>query len=123
MLFRSGAAAGVGSAIAMGNITGAIAGFTEGMRQIGDSMVPKMRLVGSNGGASASLGLAWSYGIFQGVVAPSAHFAGRPLYQKILLQELMGGFVMCRNAELDQVGTSGETAEIENILNSGFYLE
>lgn len=118
-----GAAAGVGSALAMGNITGAIAGFAEGMRQIGDSMVPKMRVVGSNGGASASLGLAWAYGTFQEVVAPSPHFAGRPLYRRTLLQDLMGGFVMCRNAELDQVGTSGETERIETILNGGFYLE
>lgn len=118
-----GAAAGIGSAVAMGNVTGAIAGFAEGVRQIGNSMVPKMRSVGSNGGATASLGLATAYGTFQSVVAPSARFAGRPFYRRSKLAPLLGGFVICRNAEMPQVGTSGETAEIESIMNSGFYLE
>lgn len=48
---------------------------------------------------------------------------GRPVEKVVQLYTLDGGYVQCENASVSCQGTAQETQEINNFLNSGFYLE
>ena len=118
-----GSAAGIASAAALGNWAGALSGFASTLENIAGSKTPKLRMTGSNGGSASLDPTGYTYGRFQKVIPPAAHFAGRPLYQTVTLNTLLGGFCLCRNPEMEQVGTVQETLDLERIMGEGFYLE
>lgn len=111
------------ASVAAGDYGGALAGFGETVQNLAASKVPKLRTMGGDGGGAASEPIGYAYGRFQHVIAPPAHYVGRPLFQTVELSTLLGGFVLCRNAEVESLGTVEETLKLERIMEEGFYLE
>lgn len=48
---------------------------------------------------------------------------GRPVMEEVALASIASGFVKCRNAHLPINGYEEEQRDIENYMNTGFYLE
>lgn len=77
---------------------------------------------GSNGSFLSLHSTAYLNAKFYEVVNQNNTEIGRPLYQTKTLSTL-SGFCMCSGADAAISGTADEVAEINNYLNTGFYIE
>ena len=77
---------------------------------------------GSNGSFLSLHSTAYLNAKFYEVVNQNNTEIGRPLYQTKTLSSL-SGFCMCSGADAAISGTADEVAEINNYLNTGFYIE
>ena len=77
---------------------------------------------GSNGSFLSLHSTAYLNAKFYEVVNQNTTEIGRPLYQTKTLSTL-SGFCMCSGADAAITGTADEVAEINNYLNTGFYIE
>lgn len=106
----------------IGAIGGAIAG---GIEAIYNSMTPETSMTGGAGNKGEILAhisnIVLSRKIYDGKDFPTA-VAGRPLMQNVLLSSL-SGYVKCGNASVPLAGHEGDMANVNNYLNSGFYIE
>lgn len=77
---------------------------------------------GSNGSFLSLHSTCYLNAKFYEVVNQNTTEIGRPLYQTKTLSTL-SGFCMCSGADAAITGTADEVAEINNYLNTGFYIE
>lgn len=77
---------------------------------------------GSNGSFLSLHSTAYLNAKFYEVVNQNTTEIGRPLYQTKTLSTL-SGFCMCSGADAAITGTADEVAEINNYLNTGFFIE
>ena len=119
-------AGSVGAGAAAGGWIGAVGGALVGtVEAIYNSMTPDTSMIGGSGNkteifynhSSISLGRRQ----FDAKDFPT-NVAGRPLMQNVVLGNL-SGYVKCGNASVPLNAHEGDMAEVNNYLNSGFYIE
>ena len=122
------ATAGALTSIVMGGI-GAAGGTFNSIQSIGAMAFDAVRMKyptasggGSNGSFLSLHSTAYLNAKFYTVVNQNNTEIGRPLYQTKTLSSL-SGFCLCSGAEATISGTAAEAEQINNYLNSGFYIE
>ena len=122
------ATAGALANIVMGGM-GAAGGTFNSIQSIGAMAFDAVRMkypTASGGGSNASFlslhSTAYLNAKFYTVVNQNNTEIGRPLYQTKTLSSL-SGFCLCSGAEATVTGTAAEVEQINNYLNSGFYIE
>ena len=122
------ATAGALANIVMGGM-GAVGGTFNSIKSIGAMAFDAVRMKyptasggGSNGSFLSLHSTAYLNAKFYTVVNQNNTEIGRPLYQTKTLSSL-SGFCLCSGAEATIKGTAAEAEQINNYLNSGFYIE
>ena len=122
------ATAGALTNILTGGI-GAAGGTFNSIQSIGAMAFDAVRMkypTASGGGSNASFlslhSTAYLNAKFYSVVDQNNTEIGRPLYQTKTLSTL-SGFCLCSGADATVTGTADEVEQINNYLNSGFYIE
>lgn len=122
------ATAGALANIVMGGM-GAAGGTFNSIQSIGAMAFDAVRMKyptasggGSNGSFLSMHSTAYLNAKFYTVVDQNNTEIGRPLYQTKTLSSL-SGFCLCSGAEATITGTAAEAEQINNYLNSGFYIE
>lgn len=122
------ATAGALANIVMGGM-GAVGGTFNSIQSIGAMAFDAVRMKyptasggGSNGSFLSLHSTAYLNAKFYTVVNQNNTEIGRPLYQTKTLSSL-SGFCLCSGAEATIKGTAAEAEQINNYLNSGFYIE
>lgn len=122
------ATAGALANIVTGGI-GAAGGTFNSIQSIGAMAFDAVRMKyptasggGSNGSFLSLHSTAYLNAKFYTVVNQNNTEIGRPLYQTKTLSSL-SGFCLCSGAEATISGTAAEAEQINNYLNSGFYIE
>ena len=119
-------AGSIGEGAKLGGLWGAIGGaLVGGVESIYNAMTPDTSMIGGSGNKTEifynhsyiSLGRKQ----FDCKEFPT-DVAGRPLMQNVLLGNL-SGYVKCGNASVSLVGHEEDMAQVNNYLNSGFYIE
>lgn len=121
--FTSSVAAGAQAGGAYGAIAGAVVGAVGAIK---NEMTPETSMVGSGSGNKSDINLSTGnimivvehYGNTQ---YPTYH-AGRPLYSRKTLSTLTG-YVKCGAASVPLNARDSERDQVNNYLNSGFYIE
>lgn len=121
---------GLGASIVSGNIPGAVASganlISGAASMIGNainSMKPDLTVKGTNGNLYTILAdgpfmyISWTL-----PVGEDLSQLGRPLCQKVTLSTL-SGYCLCRDADIKITGTTSESDQIKDFLNSGFFIE
>lgn len=115
----------VGGAV-VGGIPGAIIGGVTGLvGAIQNETTPDTSMTGGAGNKSEISLLSQAIKIVKinyGSKSYPTTVAGRPLMQNVQLSSL-SGFVQCGNASVPLNARDDERIEINNYLNSGFYME
>ena len=122
------ATAGALTSVAMGGL-GAAGGVFNSIQSIGSMAFDAVRLqypTLAGGGASGSFisqhSSCYLNAKFYEVVGQNNTELGRPLYQTKTLNTL-SGFCVCSGADATVTGTAAEVEQINNYLNSGFFIE
>ena len=108
---------------------GAASGVAGSIQSVGSMAFDAVRMKyptviggGSNGSFLSLHSTAYLNAKFYEVVDQNNTEIGRPLYKTKTLSTL-SGFCMCSGADAAISGTADEVAEINNYLNTGFYIE
>lgn len=117
-----GTAASTAGALVSGNLPGAIAGFTGGITSAIESQMPQNQTQGINGSVLQKWIDPYVYIDSTLVVDEDLSQLGRPLCQKVTLSTL-SGYCLCRDADIKITGTTSESDQIKDFLNSGFFIE
>ena len=122
-MFAGSVATGAVAGGAWGAVGGAVVGAVEA---IYNEMTPNTSIM--VGGAGNKLELITNSTVLRlsreqyGTKEFPTTVAGRPLMQNVLLGSL-SGYVKCGNASVSLVGHEEDMAQVNNYLNSGFYIE
>ena len=119
-------AGSIGEGAKLGGIWGAIGGaLVGGVESIYNAMTPDTSMIGGSGNKT-EIFMHHSYLYLGRKQFDCKEFptdvAGRPLMQNVLLGSL-SGYVKCGNASVSLVGHEEDMAQVNNYLNSGFYIE
>ena len=122
-MFAGSVATGAIAGGAWGAVGGAMVGAVEA---IYNEMTPNTSIM--VGGSGNKLELQTNRTVLRlsreqfGTKEFPTYVAGRPLMQNVLLGSL-SGYVKCGNASVSLVGHEEDMAQVNNYLNSGFYIE
>lgn len=128
--FVGGTSSSVSSLLGGGGSGGSIASaagtsIMTGLSVIKNGYCPQVSMIGGSGNhydlQLNSTAIRINRKVFGSKEYPT-NVAGRPLYQNIQLSGL-SGFVKCGNASVPVNARDDERVEINNYLNSGFYME
>ena len=114
-------AGSLGGSLLTGNVQGAV---SSGVDVVKNVLTPVVRTLGSSGAIQGLRNRPWftlTRTVFGSAEYPIA-VAGRPLMRNIRLGSL-SGFVKCGGASISIAGLASERDNINNLLNSGIYIE
>ena len=116
----SGVISGMGAAAAGG---GGLSALLSGAVQSSlDSFSPSVHSVGTNGSFNMLVTPAGLISSFARITGSADSVLGRPLMAQRTINTL-SGYIKCRDAKFSAPCLSSEKAQIESIMNEGFYYE
>lgn len=114
--------AGSAVRVASGDTVGGIVSGSSGIISATDALIPKMNAQGSQGTFVNVFDDFYSVAAAHWIVDEMNTERGRPLCQSVVLSSLTG-YCLCSDAEVSISGTAEEAQEINNYLNTGFFIE
>lgn len=110
-------AGGIASAV-----TGNFVGLASGIGNAASSLMPQIQTSGSTGSKYHYSHTPCISSIFHHVVSSDPTELGAPLCSRVQISTL-SGYVRCEGAVIQFTGTDAERAEVERLMNEGFYYE